>query len=188
MKNLFLISSLVAAVSVANFAQANTGEINFTGELTAATCTVTGGTGGTAGVIDVDLGTVSIADLGTGAPGDFGAETGINMDIDCAGAGGFETVKMHFSPRSGSGLDANDNRLLQITEGGAAGVGIGLINDANELVNLGTGETVETALVAGQDGAATATLNLRAAYIISDAPALAAGVANGDMPFTLSYE
>lgn len=187
MKKLVLVSSILAAASFAQLSQAATGDINFTGELTAATCTVTGGSGGTANDIDVPMGIVSIADLGDGISGNFGVETGINMDIDCAGAGGLNTVVMNFAPRSGSGIDPVDNRLLQLDAGGATGVGIALINDNNDIVNLGAAETVKAALVAGTGGAATAKLNLRASYI-KTATTPTFGDANATMPFTLSYE
>ncbi|AZE56845.1 hypothetical protein C4K03_4707 [Pseudomonas synxantha] len=113
-------------------------------------------------------------------------ETGINLDIDCTGAGGLNTVVMNFAPRSGSGLDVDDSRLLKLTPGGASGVGIALINDANAIVDLGAAETVKAALVAGAGGVATAQLNMRAAYIKTSTPVV--GVANATMPFTFSYE
>lgn len=189
MKKLVLVSSIIAAATFAQLSQAKTGDINFTGELIAASCSVSGGgAGGGPNSINVPMGKVSIDDLGDGSAGDFGAETAVNLDIDCAsGAGGLTSVIMNFAPRSGSGLDADDTRLLQLTSGGAAGVGIALINDTNTIIDLGSAETVKAALTAGSNpGEATAKLNLRAAYIKTTTPT--AGVANATMPFTLSYE
>lgn len=185
MKKLILVSSLLAAASVSQVSQAKTGDINFTGELTAVTCTVSGGSGGgTGNDINVAMGKVSIRDLGTGVSGDFGAETSANVDIDCTGAGGLTTAIMNFSPRSGSGLDLDDSRLLQLTSGGATGVGIALINDANNIIDLGSAETIEAPLTTG--ATATATFNMRAAYI-KTATTPTAGVANATMPFTISH-
>ncbi|MGY2138905.1 fimbrial protein [Pseudomonas reactans] len=190
MKNLVLVSSILAVASFSQLSQAKTGDINFTGNLTAATCDISGGGGGgTGNNIEVAMGTVSIRDIGTGVSGDFGAETGINLDIDCTGAGGFTNVVMNFAPRSGSGLDTDDSRLLKLAAAagstGASGVGIALINDSNQILDLGAAETVKGALDTSGTPA-TAKINLRAAYIKTTTPA--AGIANATMPFTFSYE
>lgn len=193
MKKLVLVSSILTALSFAQLSQAKTGDISFTGNLTAATCSVSGGGGGgedAGNDISVAMGSISTADLGDGTSGDFGTETGINLDLDCTGAGGFTTVVMGFAPRSGSGLDADDTRLLALTGAGdagiATGVGIGLINDSNAIIDLGAAETVKSALVVS-GATATAHMNLRAAYIKNGAT-IAAGTANATMPFTFSYE
>ncbi|PXX73156.1 Pilin (type 1 fimbria component protein) [Pseudomonas sp. LAMO17WK12:I10] len=183
-KRLVLATGILATSVVAPLVQAAT-NIVFRGELVAASCIVSGN--GSPGDIEVNMGSVSIADLGTGAPGDYGAQTSIELDINCAsGMAGLRTVKMNFAPRSGSGLNPDDNRLLALTPGGASGVGIALIDESNAIVNLGAGETINAALQVNGD-TASATLNMRAAYISAGAPAQV-GIANATMPFTLTYE
>lgn len=190
MRKLVVTSSIIVAVSATQIAYAKTGDINFTGSLTAVTCSITGGNGGATGNnINVKMGTVSIRDLGDGTSGNFGAETGINLDIDCTGATGLTAAVMSFAPRSGSGVVSSDTRLLQLATGAgtATGVGIAIIDGANNIIDLGNAATIKTPLTAGTDDAATAKFKMRAAYI-KTATTPTAGTANATMPFTIAYE
>ncbi|WP_259699170.1 fimbrial protein, partial [Pseudomonas chlororaphis] len=114
----------------------------------------------------------------------------INLNLDCGGtAEGLKSVKLQFDPSSGTGIDSKNVSLLKVT-GGAEGVGIGLYNSSNTLVNLGANETIDGALVPTTEGETTtytANLNLRAGYVANGAP-IKAGPANGQLPFTLTYE
>lgn len=188
MKKTLLAATLLSTFALTSIAHANTGTISFTGTLTASTCTVDpgAGTGGTTNNIEVDLGTVSFRDLSEGQGTDFGAATRINLDISCTSAGGLNTVKMNFHPSSGTGVDTFDPRLLQTT-GGSTGVGIGIINEANQVLALNGGETIDAPLTVSGNNA-VAQLSMRAAYILNGNPTRTAGDANGSMPFTLSYE
>jgi major type 1 subunit fimbrin (pilin) len=190
------ISILPAALLLAGFttfAHANSGVITFTGELVATSCVVTpgAGVGGGAGNINVNMGTVALSDLSQGNGSDFGAATQINLDVDCSsGAGGLSSVKMIFDPRSGSGVNPGDTRLLQLSPGAGAatGVGIAIINDNNKIINMNANETIDAPLVISGD-TGKAELSMRAAYVLSGAPAQATvGVANATLPFTLKYE
>jgi major type 1 subunit fimbrin (pilin) len=186
LKKFIFATSIVVSSAAATFAHAST-NIVFRGELVAASCVVSGN--GSPGDIEVNMGRVSIADLGTGGAGDYGAETFIDLDVDCAsGMAGLNTVKMNFAPRSGSGLNPDDNRLLALDPGvgTASGVGIALIDGSNAIVNLGTGETINSPLLVSSD-TATARLTMRAAYIRAGGPAQV-GIANATLPFTLTYE
>lgn len=188
MKTTLLAATLLSALVIGSAAHANTGTISFTGTLTSATCTVDpgAGSGGTTNNIEVDLGTVSFRDLSEGTGTDFGAATRINLDINCSSASGLSTVKMNFNPSSGTGVDTLDPRLLKTT-GGSTGVGIGIINEANQVLALNAAETIDAPLTESA-GSATAQMTMRAAYILNGDTTLTAGAANGSMPFTLSYE
>ena len=74
MKNLILVSSIIAVTSFMQLSQAKTGDINFTGSLTAATCSATA-PGSTANNINVPMGIVSIADLEDGSTGQASTTT-----------------------------------------------------------------------------------------------------------------
>uniref|UniRef100_UPI0021822E7C fimbrial protein n=2 Tax=Pseudomonas TaxID=286 RepID=UPI0021822E7C len=140
--------------------------------------------------IDVNLGKVSSDSLAGSAEGGIVGGKGINLNLDCGGtAEGLKSVKLQFDPMSGSGIDSKNVSLLKVT-GGAEGVGIGLYNSSNKLVNLGANETIDGALVANKEGETTtytANLNLRAGYVANGSP-IKAGPANGTLPFTLTYE
>ncbi|WP_230957167.1 fimbrial protein [Burkholderia cepacia] len=185
-----------ATMFAAGSAMAADGTLNFTGKITAASCSITGGAGSTVTGgkgdqnIAVDLGTVSADALGGTAGNGIAAGTAINLNLDCGNtATDLTTVKVKFDPLAGSGTDAKNNKLLKTT-GTATGVGIGIYNADNKLLNLAANETFDAPLVKTGEGAAavyTASLNMRAGYV-ANGEKIDAGTANGTLPFTLTYE
>lgn len=194
------MKKLTFALAVASFATfglasaanaANNGKLVFTGTLTNISCNVAPGAGTSPGDnpgdIAVDLGNVSFADIGTSSQNMFDTATPIQLLVNCsAGADQYNTVKMRFAARNGSGLDNNDAKLLRTT-GAADGVGIGLLNAANQLMDLGGTETIDKPLVKDGAGGATAELNFAAVYVLNGTTANP-GNADGFMPFVLDYE
>ncbi|HHE8276232.1 TPA: fimbrial protein [Pseudomonas aeruginosa] len=194
-----LLAAAVASLVVGN-AMAADGTINFTGEISAASCNITGGAGTTVGgekgnqTINVNLGKVSIDALGGTAGSGIAGGTNINLNLDCGNTGtGLTTVMLKFDPRSGSGLDTNNVSLLKTTDT-ASGVGIGIYDVNGKLLNLSANETFDADLIAtttgeGADAKTTysAKLDLRAGYVKSGSAAPKAGTANGTLPFTLTY-
>jgi type 1 fimbria pilin len=195
-KNILAIAAAAVSVAAAGSAMAADGTITFTGAITTASCSLTGGAGasvspGTGGQdIAVNLGTVSADSIGNAAGGGVVAGTNINLNLDCGKTGtGLNMVKMKFDPAAGSGLDAKNNQLLKVT-GDAEGVAIGLYDANNERLNLAASDTFNAPLVKGGTEEApiyTAALNLRAGYVANGAP-IKAGKAIGTLPFTLTYE
>lgn len=170
---------------------ANNGKLVFSGTLTNMTCDVGPGTGvspGTApGEINVDLGNVSFADIGLSGESKLQTATPIQLLVNCsAGANQYNTVKMRFAARNGSGLDNNDQTLLRTT-GAADGVGIGLINGSSVLMDLSGTETIDKPLIKDGSGGATAQLDFAAVYVLNGT-ATNPGNADGFMPFVLDYE
>lgn len=170
---------------------ANNGKLVFSGTLTNMTCDVGPGTGvspGTApGEINVDLGNVSFADIGLSGESKLQTATPIQLLVNCsAGANQYNTVKMRFAARNGSGLDNNDQTLLRTT-GAADGVGIGLINASSVLMDLSGTETIDKPLIKDGSGGATAQLDFAAVYVLNGT-ATNPGNADGFMPFVLDYE
>jgi major type 1 subunit fimbrin (pilin) len=191
-----LALAAIAATFAAGSAMAADGTLSFTGKITAASCLITGGAGtnvsGGKGdqLVAVNLGTVSSDSVPDAQNTDIAAATLINLNLDCGNtAQDLTTVKVKFDPISGSGVDAGNNKLLQVT-GGATGVGIGLYDTSNKLLNLAANETFDAPLVKGgseTEPVYTATLSMRAGYVKNGA-AFKSGVANGTLPFTLTYE
>lgn len=191
-----LAFAAVAGTLAAGSAMAADGTINFTGNITAASCSITGGAGtsvtGEKGKQDiaVNLGTVSSDSIGGAAGHGIAGGTAISLSLDCGNtATDLTLVKMKFDPKAGSGVDGKNNKLLK-TSGSATGVGIGVYDDSNTLLNLAANETINAPLVKGGtelEPVYTAALNMRAGYV-ANGDKIAAGTANGTLPFTLSYE
>lgn len=192
---------IAATTLVAGSAMAADGTINFTGSITAASCSITGGSGtnvsGDKGkqIINVGLGKVAIDSLGGGAGGNIAGGTAINLNLDCgASATDLKTVSLRFDPVGGSGVDAFNKHLLATTgaEGDkASGVGIGIYNGEGNLINLSGNEMITGNLIKGGTAEApvyTANLAMRAAYVKNGDLNVKAGQANGTLPFTLNYD
>lgn len=195
MKKLSFIALAIAAAAVmSNTANAATGTLQFTGNLTAAACSVIPGGDASAGPgsdINVDMGTVSFADLETATPGkgQVGvAVTDLSFEVNCSGAGAYDNVVMNFDPQAGSGLDVTDARLLALASGGATGAAIALVDGARNIIDMSNDPEVRGALTFDDaTGAGTAKFDLAAAYLRTSA-AQVVGVANGSLPFVLTYE
>ena len=194
MKKLTLALAAAGAITVgltgtAN--AANNGKLIFSGTLTNISCDVGPGAGTSPGTnpgeIAVDLGNVSFSDIGTSSQNRLETATPIQLLVNCsAGADQYNLVKMRFSARNGSGLDNNDAKLLRTT-GAADGVGIGLLNAANQIMDLGGTETIDKPLVKDNNGGATAELNFGAVYVLNGTTTNP-GNADGFMPFVLDYD
>lgn len=192
MNKLKTIMAACAACALTSTAMAADpdGKIVFTGEIISGSCEVTGAGAGNS--VPVKLGKVlksTITDAGTGGKA---ASVPITMELDCSNSSaGLTTVKFKFDPSSGSGIDTNNNKLLKTT-GTATGVGIGLYDGSNQLINLSdSSKEYSAALTAaggtGGDNKYTATMSMSASYVGNGAT-LEVGAANGTLPFTLTYD
>ncbi|EPB6601553.1 TPA: fimbrial protein [Pseudomonas aeruginosa] len=196
MKAIKFLMLATAACAMTGTAMAADGTINFTGEIVAASCIASAGAGSTVGggagqqIVNVNLGKVSMDAINGAGEGNIAAGTAINLNLDCGNtAAGLTTVKFGFDPMSGSGVDPKNNSLLKIT-GSAEGVGIGMFDDNNHLINMSGNETYSAPLTVqgeGKDAKYSADLRMRASYVANGAE-LKPGTANGTLPFTLTYE
>jgi type 1 fimbria pilin len=202
MKTLCLIATLVAASSASFAASAQTSNtINFKGEIVASGCSVSSSSvaGGAqnqaakATGIDVDLGTVSAADIGSagtafsGAAMPVGAGANVSLNFDCGaatagGASGGAPTKFTviFNPKA-SDIDSGSAGTLKVA-GGATGVAIALFQN-EQLINITNSQPVVTGQIANGKG----VMNLRAMYV-RNSDTLKPGKATASLPFTLRYE
>lgn len=205
-KSLLGLSVLILA-GASGSAMAADGAIRFTGEIIASSCTMEPGNGGTPEaskkVLAIDLGKVGADSLSEGGgQGNIGAAKNIDIKLNCNGTpNGLTSVRLSFKPtegsgaETGSGLAANNTYLLGVT-GGAQGVGIGVFDSNNKLLNLGDALTQirgdldvqNTNTPEDPKYVGTANLALRAAYVKDGAGPVVPGVANGYLPFQLSYD
>ncbi|WP_051939493.1 fimbrial protein [Pseudomonas alkylphenolica] len=178
---------------ITSTAVAADGTVNFTGEIIAASCSISAGAGtsvtGAAGdqVIDVKLGKISSNSIKGVAGGGITAGQAVNLNLDCGTtAADVTAVTMQFDPSSGSGIDGKNPNLLRTT-GTATGVGIGIYNTANRLLNLSSNESIRGAISGDATAGYKAKLSLRAVYV-ANGWTVKPGTAIGTLPFTLSYE
>ncbi|MQB15338.1 type 1 fimbrial protein [Pseudomonas sp. FJ2-5-13] len=168
--------------------KAGSGTINFTGTINNDACSVEGA--GTNKTISVNMGEVSIKDMGTStAPKGSGTLSAENfeMKVNCnAGT----KVAMLFQPTSGKGSGlVTGTGVLKVIDGlGAAkNIGIALLDGNGALIDLSSPATakIESNL---QDS--NASLKFSAAYVTTGTdPKLAvAGRGDATLPFTLQYE
>ncbi|AOE82920.1 fimbrial protein [Pseudomonas sp. TCU-HL1] len=181
----FIAMSVIAASGSAFAAPAGQGQINFTGFINNDACSVEGSQGKNKAVT-VDMGTVSIKDIGTAEAPNGGrlAAADFNLKINCnAGT----KVAMLFDATSGSGVVAG-KKVLALNPGTntAKNVGIAILDSDGKPVDLSTPATAKIeADLKGSD----ATLNFAAAYVTTADPSSAtAGDGNATLPFTLEYE
>lgn len=192
MNKLKTIMAACAACALTSTAMAADpdGKIVFSGEIISGSCTVTGAGAGNS--VPVNLGKVLKSTIEKAGAGNKVTGVPITMNLDCSNSStGLQTVKFKFDPTSGSGIDTNNNSLLKTT-GAATGVGIGLYDGSNQLINLSAGQEYTAALTAAAGGTGgnnnyTATMNMSASYV-SNGATLEVGAANGTLPFTLTYD
>lgn len=177
MKKIILASSILAAASFAQFSQAESGVISFTGTLNAATCSIDGGSD-----IALNMGNVSIGDL---QETPTAAHAQRDVTINCEGATDLTAVQLKFDPAGGSGSDADDDRLLK-TAGAGKGASIALLDTSNSIINL-KNDSLDGALTVDDEGNGTSTLSLRAAFV-KNADAPNAEAVTASLPFTMTYE
>ncbi|AZD09517.1 hypothetical protein C4K26_4123 [Pseudomonas chlororaphis] len=173
MKKSLIAAALLAGSAFATMAHAADGTINFTGNITDATCTVTPSTANQT----VRLG--DVASSGLTAVGATSAPSRFNIVLTaCPATATSATIK--FDGPS----DAANSSLLALTAGAgvATGVGVGLYEqDAVTQIPVG-GTSASRTLSTTVD----TTFNFIAKYVATNATVVA-GSANATSAFTVSY-
>lgn len=194
--SLALITLSVLAASGAALAaettpvQGGSGKITFTGVINNDACSVDGANADR--VISVDMGTVSIKDMGTAESPSSGRVTGkdFNLNVNCNLG---TKVSMIFDAASGGSGLVTGKKVLALTKGTgtAANVGIALLDSNGALIDLSSKTTAMIQSEMHGTGAAggDAILNFSAAYVTTGAAGTAtAGRGDATLPFILQYE
>lgn len=166
------------------------GKITFTGVINNDACSVDGANADR--VIAMDMGNVSIKDMGTAENPASGRITGkgFNLNVNCNQG---TKVSMIFDATSGgSGLVTGKN-VLALTKGTgtASNVGIALLDSKGALIDLSSKATAKIQSDVHGTGATggDATLSFSAAYVTTGAAGTAtAGRGDATLPFILQYE
>lgn len=184
----FLAMSVIAASGSA-FAEptpAGKGQINFTGYINNDACSVEGAAGKDKAIM-VDMGNMSIKDLGTDTAPTAGrvAASDINLNLNCNQG---TKVSMKFEAAKGGSGVVEGKKVLALNPGlnSAKGIGIAIMDSNGQVIDLNTPETAKiTSALNGGD----ATLTFAAAYVTTGDPKTATpGDGNATLPFTLEYE
>lgn len=177
MKSTIQAVTVVAALGLASIgAHAADGTITFTGNVTAQTCTINGGTPD----FTVALPTVTATTLGTA--GATAGRTPFSISLTgCAETGG----NVHTFFEQGPTVDSSTGNLV-LDAGGASNVEIQLLNQADGSVialNQADAQQNSTAVAIASG---SATLNYNAQYVATGAAT--PGAANSSVMYTMSYE
>lgn len=173
-------------------------KIEFTGRINADSCSL-GSVSGDATSVKVNMGEVSVDNIGTVAAPKFTGASGssqVNFNVTCKTAATI-TVKLAGSAPDVTGTD---NKVLRVnggtnSAGFAQGVGIAVFNTAESgstAYNLTNGELYKE--TAGKDTPAGSAgqsrrISFAAAYVKTGADAdIKPGIANASLPFIVSYE
>ncbi len=165
-------------------AHASDGTINFKGQITDTTCTITTGN---AGSFTVTLPNVSKTNLA--AAGSKAGTTGFSIALsNCNPASG----NVHAFFEAGANVDPATGRLVNTDNagnGGAANVQIGLLNPSNNSdISIGASDgTAQNSLAQPIKSDGTALLPYAAQYVATGGAA-AAGSVSSSVTYILSYQ
>ncbi len=182
MNKTLLSTAFVAGLAVVAIApqaaRATDGTINFTGAVTAKTCTVKVN-GGSASPAAVTLPTVSTSSLN--AVGATAGQTQFSINLSACSTA--TTAATYFE----AGPTVNSNGRLNNTAGtgAATGVDLQLVNSDNSLITVGSAAPTTGAGVATITGSA-ATLNYFARYYATTAT-VGAGTVTSSVNFSMIY-
>ncbi len=197
MKKFSLAALALSVVATGAFAveptgpvQGGSGKISFTGVINNDACSVDGTNADR--VISVDMGSVSIKDMGTAespASGRVAAKE-FNLNVNCNQG---TKVAMLFDANSGGSGLVTGKKVLALTKGNGAAtnVGIALLDSNSQLIDLSSPATakIESEIHGTSAAGGDATLTFSAAYVTTGAAGTAtAGRGDATLPFILQYE
>ncbi|NMY95917.1 MULTISPECIES: fimbrial protein [Pseudomonas] len=197
--SLALIAVSVIAASSSAFAEdpvaptptlGGSGKITFTGVINNDACSVDGANSDR--VISVDMGSVSIKDMGTAENPASGRVTAkdFNLNVNCNLG---TKVAMIFDANSGGSGLVTGKKVLALTpgNGSASNVGIALLDSKGALIDLSSPASarIESSMHGQGAEGGDATLSFAAAYVTTGAAgASTAGRGDATLPFILQYE
>ncbi|EKT4531781.1 type 1 fimbrial protein [Pseudomonas putida] len=188
--SLLTASAGALAVEATGPVTGGSGKISFTGVINNDACSVDGANADR--MIAVDMGSVSIKDMGTAENPTAGRVTGkdFNLNVNCNLG---TKVAMIFDANSGGSGLVTGKKVLALTKGTgtAANVGIALLDPNGNLIDLSSAATAKIQSDVHGTGAegGDATLSFSAAYVTTGAAGTAtAGRGDATLPFILQYE
>lgn len=188
--SLLTASAGALAVEATGPVNGGSGKISFTGVINNDACSVDGANADR--VIAVDMGSVSIKDMGTAENPTAGRVIGkdFNLNVNCNLG---TKVAMIFDANSGGSGLVTGKKVLALTKGTgtAANVGIALLDPNGNLIDLSSAATAKIQSDVHGTGAegGDATLSFSAAYVTTGAAGTAtAGRGDATLPFILQYE
>ncbi|WP_438868312.1 fimbrial protein [Pseudomonas sp. L1(2025)] len=195
--SLAVIASAIIAASGSAFADdtatptlGGSGKITFTGVINNDACSVDGANSDR--TISVDMGNVSIKDMGTAENPTAGRVTAkdFNLNVNCNQ--GTKVAMIFDANNGGSGL-VTGKKVLALNPGSATAqnVGIALLDSNGSLIDLSSPSTarIESTMHGAGTAGGDATLSFAAAYVTTAAAGSStAGRGDATLPFILQYE
>ena len=183
----------MVATSVMGFAHAAVttpgsiaGSVEFTGSIVSDTCKITTPSGSSNGIVNVNMGSVPVDEVGTVDAPKFAVSASANaltLTILCKEDA---SVDMHFAAIPSNTDTASGNKILKLNSASTAGnVGIAVYQTGSHAaLDLTKGLLLDkAALKTGQP----LQVQFDAAYVVLSAGSPTAGTANASLPFVLSY-
>ncbi|EIX6432903.1 type 1 fimbrial protein [Salmonella enterica] len=182
MKKTMLGAFLMVSAGVAGSAQAVDGTINFTGTVTADTCTVA--------INDqtnptLNLGTVNVTDLA--AQGDTGPATDFTLSLSACPST-VTTASVMFSGDQDTGLDTAFKNETSALDGGAGNVGVQLYDGSQKQISPDQSVDVSGYLVANTDGTSSSAQIPFSARMIAVGDTATAGALVSHADYTINYQ
>ena len=170
-KTILAAGLVLGFASMANAADQGQGTVTFNGSIIDAPCSIAAGSDSQT----VEMGQISNVALQNGGKS---SSHDFNIKLENCDISTFKNVEISFN---GVG-DADNSKLVSVsTEPGAAtGVGIGIYDNTNTLVDLNTGKSA-TVLKEGQ------TVLYFTANYVSTKDAVTKGYGNAEVDFNLTY-
>ena len=185
-KLLTTASATLLLAGIATQAQASDGSITFNGQVSAVTCTINAGSGGTNGTVTLPI--VAKSSLAT-----ISATAGTTQfSINLTGCTGLGTAPNNLTKAAAwfeNSSDVNSSgRLINTATGGAANVEIALYNlTSSTPIVIGASNGPGTSGAAFPiDANGAATLNYQAKYYATGAAG--AGTVTGKVNYTIQYQ
>ncbi|WP_421535074.1 fimbrial protein [Pseudomonas marginalis] len=188
---LFAASLLIAATSAqfANAAAAPDGTINFTGNISGATCqiAVNNGSAQTAGSSNTSVVTLpNITTSNMNVVGTTKGDTALNIKLSaCTPGSGTAPAQARVYFQSGAGVASDGTLINTATSGAASGIALELFDSAGILIIPGT-STQGTSVAFPTTGSSTVTLPFTVKYV-STSTAPVAGAYSGSVTYSMSY-
>lgn len=177
------VAAVAGLIAIAPAAHAVDGKIEFTGSITALTCTINGG--GANNNFSVALPPVSTSSLA--AVGSTAGRTPFAITLtNCSLTGPSHAVTTYFEP--GDTVDPVTGQLI-VDAGGAQNVQLRLLNSGdNSKIVAGSANGSQNSTPVDLDASGNATLNYFVEYAQYGASGATVGAANSRVFYTLTYE
>lgn len=188
MKVLNKVALLAILLSAGTAAAAEDGTITFTGSISDATCTITGGDAtGESSTPDFTVHLPSVSTTALASDGQRAGDTPFHISLSGANCPNGKVASVYFELAQSTNIDTTTGNLKNTVtkaSGGAEKVQVGLLNSSKAILNLNTAnDSAETVTISGN----TARFDYWAQYVATGGAATA-GTVTSDVVYSIKYQ